>query len=272
VSGPATAGSERLPGDVRARLVLIRHGESTFVAEGRFQGRQDPPLSALGERQAGLAGAWLASPGGPRNVGLDAAPREIVHSPLARAARTAAVIARALERRPNGDQGAGQGEPPGLRSEPALVEISQGDWEGLTQAEVAARWGEQLAAWRTTPTTAWAPGGESLPRVQERVRAALPRLFAPFVATGSPGADAAGVAAGAWGIVVAHDGILRVVLLTLLGLPLEHFWQFPFDLGAATLIDVADGRASLRAHNLGEHLVPARELDPSSLSDRGGAL
>ncbi|MEX1344028.1 MAG: histidine phosphatase family protein, partial [Candidatus Limnocylindrales bacterium] len=44
------------------RLALIRHGESAWIAEGRFQGQGDPPLSAAGERQAAAVAARLAAP------------------------------------------------------------------------------------------------------------------------------------------------------------------------------------------------------------------
>ena len=49
-----------LPEQLVATLVLVRHGESTWVAEGRFQGRQDPPLSDLGRQQAQLVANRLA--------------------------------------------------------------------------------------------------------------------------------------------------------------------------------------------------------------------
>jgi probable phosphoglycerate mutase len=268
VSEPAAAGSIRIPDDLRATLVLVRHGESTYVAEGRFQGRHDPPLSALGERQAALAAAWLGAPGGPPGLGLGRDPIEIVHSPLARSARSAEAIAQALAGR------ALPGPAARLRPEPELVEISQGDWEGRRHAEVAGRWGSLLAAWRRHPLRAWAPGGEPLTAADRRVRATIPGLLAPL-AGALPGAGPGRAApAGAWTIVVAHDGILRILLLALLDLPLERFWAFPFALSAATVIDLADGRAALRAHNLAGHLAAALEPDAAGplLLDRGGAL
>ena len=123
-------------------LVLVRHGESTWVAEGRFQGRGDPPLSELGKRQAELVAEQLRGrdeqtplpiPTGP--------PRAIWHSPLDRAAATAQIIA---------DQ-----QPTRIELYPTegLTEIAQGEWEGVPQAEVIARWPQELAAWRRTPAT-----------------------------------------------------------------------------------------------------------------------
>ena len=76
------ADPPRLTG-VEGSLALVRHGESTWVAEGRFQGQQDPPLSALGERQAALVGGAAARPGGRPALPLPAsAPIGIWHSTL----------------------------------------------------------------------------------------------------------------------------------------------------------------------------------------------
>ncbi|MBA2326593.1 MAG: histidine phosphatase family protein, partial [Actinobacteria bacterium] len=68
------------------RLFLVRHGESTWNADGRWQGQADPPLSALGEEQACDAAARLAAGGFSR----------VVASDLQRARRTAEILAEAL--------------------------------------------------------------------------------------------------------------------------------------------------------------------------------
>ena len=118
-----------IPPGLDAVLAFVRHGESQWVAEGRFQGRGDPPLSDLGQRQALLTARRIARrarrpalplPSGP--------PRGIVHSPLARAAATAALIARAVSGGRGDDAVA---DPIPVRHEPGFTEIGQGDWEGL---------------------------------------------------------------------------------------------------------------------------------------------
>ena len=55
-------------------------------------------------------------------------------------------------------------------------------------------------------------------------------------------------------VVVAHDGILRLVLMHLLRISLDHYWALPFGLCAVTVVEIRSGRARLRAHNLGDHL------------------
>jgi hypothetical protein len=59
----------------------------------------------------------------------------------------------------------------------------------------------------------------------------------------------------AWGIVVAHDGILRCLALGLLGIGLEHFWSLPFALASISVLDTYAGVPRLRAHNLDEHIT-----------------
>jgi probable phosphoglycerate mutase len=273
-------------------IAFVRHGESTWIVEGRFQGRGDPPLSSLGERQAALVGARLHDPLAIPQLPLPAGPpRGIWHSPLTRTRQTAEAIAAA--------QPSGSDAP--LRPSEDLLEIGQGAWEGLLHAEVASRYGAELAAWRRSPTTAWAPGGEPLAEVGIRVRRALGALlrelgadFVPPDPDAMPAsrvlgpsahraagrhADAAS-AAGAppaipWAIVVAHDGVMRLALMTLLGIPFDRFWSFPFALCAIGVLDIRGGIASIRAHNLTDHLAPLEHemrAAAEARGDRTGAL
>ena len=273
---------------VTATLVLVRHGESTWIAEGRFQGRLDPPLSPLGERQAALAAARLAGRGAATPVPIPAGPPVgIWHSPLSRAAQTASQIARL--------------QPADVALFPAdgLIEIAQGEWEGLPHAEVRRRWEAELAAWRRSPVSHHAPGGEALPDAARRVAAALGQVVESLRrARGEearPTADAAGDVASLhydpvpgypstvpadspaepWAVLVAHDGIFRLALMTLLDIPLERFWSFPFNLCAISVVSINDGVPVLRAHNLSEHLAPLAaggRAAEEARGDRRGAL
>jgi len=259
-----------IPADLDASIVLLRHGESTHIAEGRFQGQADSPLSALGERQARLAAARLAAPARPPALPIaDRRPVEIVHSPLLRAARTARLVAEAVasDRPARGSVTAGSAA---LRPEPRLVELAQGSWEGSLRADVEARDAALLAAWRHHPLGANAPGGERVADAAVRARAALADVVARLAAAGStaptrraaePGGQVSGYPAPAhddapWTLLVGHDGIFKVALLTLLDVPLESFWAFPFALCGITVVELRAGRGVLRAHNLVEHLAP----------------
>jgi glucosyl-3-phosphoglycerate phosphatase len=130
------------------RLILVRHGESTWNAEERLQGQLDPPLSDRGREQSrALAGM------------LDGLPGErIVCSDLGRARQTAELM----------------GLEPG-RFDPRWREIDVGEWGGKTAAEIDAQ-GSELTNWRGGPRTA--PDGEPWDAFAHRVSVALDELIA----------------------------------------------------------------------------------------------
>jgi len=240
------------------RLALVRHGESAWIAEGRFQGRGDPPLSDVGMQQAAAVGARMAAPAEMPSVPVpDYPPLAIWHSPLLRAAQTAQAIHEARE-----------ADAP-LRPLYDLMELGQGEWEGLTHDEVRERWPAELVAWREDPLNNHAPGGESLRHALERARLAREEILgAGEVTLGDEGAGVApaepvlgyertfkGGDGPSWAIVVAHDGVLRLMMLDLLGIGLEHFWSFPLALASVSVFDLSGGVVQLRAHNLDEHIA-----------------
>ena len=242
-----------VPADLEATLVFLRHGQSVWLAEGRFQGRADTPLSALGRRQAELAGMRLAAPGTPPRLPVPGGdPLAIVHSPLARTSETAHAVAAAF-------RAAGRPAPP-VRPEPGLAEIDQGAWEGLLQGEVEERYPVEIAGWRRDPVAVHAPGGESLAEVDVRVRTALLRVLADLAAASGPGPVGTpsyyDPHVGPWAVLVGHDGAFKVALMALLGLPLDRFWTFTQTTTGIAVLDIRNGRAVLRAWNRTEHLAP----------------
>lgn len=136
------------------RLILIRHGETDWNVEGRYQGQADPPLNECGLGQAHHLAEEL------RGVGLNV----LYTSPLRRALQTAQILAGTL------------GLP--LQIEPRLMEIHQGDWQGRLHAEIAAHYPNLFRRWQTEPWTVTLPGGESLAQVQVRVYAAVDEILA----------------------------------------------------------------------------------------------
>lgn len=247
-----------VPDRLDATLVLVRHGESELIVQRRFQGRLDTPLSATGRRQAERVAARLARPHDPPALPIpEGRPLAIVHSPLARAADTAAAIGRAISA---GSDGAG-----GVRHVPdeRFVEIGQGEWEGRLASEIQATDGERLTAWRSRPTETWAPGGERLAEVRARVVAGLADVLSGLAAAGPPGSLAApqvggyhdGPATHPWSILVGHDGVFKVALLALFDLPLDRFWMWSSDLCGISVVEFRAGRPVVRAMNLTEHLA-----------------
>jgi len=179
------------------------------------------------------------------------------------------------------------GGPVPARPEPGIIEIGQGQWEGLHRTEIEARWPDVLATWRRRPLEAWAPGGEALPNVQDRLRPALGNILRRLAAAGpkdpsDSGLDGNQVAGyrtgpsdGPWSVVVGHDGIFKVLLLTLFDLPLERFWMWSFDLAGICVLEIRGGRPLVRAMNLVEHLAPVLDEEARAETDerrRAGAL
>ena len=132
-----------------AQLLVVRHAQSAWNEQGRWQGRADPPLSELGHRQATAASSRLGS--------VDA----VVASPLERAHHTAQILA--------GSIGVGP-----VVLEPDLVERDVGEWSGLTRTEIEAGWPGFLDTARRPPSF------EADELVLARAVAALGRLAAAF--------------------------------------------------------------------------------------------
>jgi broad specificity phosphatase PhoE len=262
-----------IPEGLDATLVLLRHGETEWILRGLFQGQSETALSEAGRRQAELAGARLARPlASPALPVPGGRPVEIVHSPLQRTTATAQAVAEAIraEAAATGEDASGLV----VRPEAGLLEIGQGEWEGVHQDEIARRWPDVLSTWRRRPWEAWAPGGESLPEVQARVRpalaSALERLGRDYPRGSLDRPQVHGYAGSSihqdqpWSVLVGHDGVFKVVMLTLFGLPLTHFWMFTLALTGITVVDIRGGRPIVRAANLTEHLAPL--LDERALA------
>jgi broad specificity phosphatase PhoE len=132
----------------RDRLILVRHGESTWNAEERLQGQLDPPLSERGREQSRALAAML-----------DGLPDErVVCSDLGRARETAELLGL----RP-------------VRFDARWREIDVGEWGGRTAAEIDAQ-GSELTNWRGGPRRA--PSGEPWETFSARVAGAVDELIA----------------------------------------------------------------------------------------------
>jgi broad specificity phosphatase PhoE len=153
---------------------MLRHGESTWNVEHRWQGWLDAPLTPAGEAQAAVRARTLAHD--------SFAPRVIYTSDLQRAARTAEIVAAHVE------------AP--VIADPGFRERFGGEWQGHTGAEIDERWPGMRAAWRRGEITA-PPGGEEDEEVLERFDAALARALAHA---------GTGILA-----IVTHHGMLRIV-------------------------------------------------------------
>lgn len=172
-------------------ILLVRHGETPWNREGRYQGRTDIPLSETGQAQVRALGKRLES----------VAIKLAYASPLARAKTTADAIL------------AGRTTP--LQLDAGLIEISHGEWEGKLATDVEISHAEMFGVWRTQPGrhSPAGPGAETLGDVETRAWAVLERICDQLDADDT-------------GLIAAHDAVNRVLLCRVLGLPLERIWSF----------------------------------------------
>lgn len=231
-SGAATSGGDARPrpgpGWTRqaqgppATTLLLRHGQTPLSAERRFAGRGDIPLTETGLAQAAAAARRLAARGG-----IDA----IVTSPLQRARLTAEAVS------------AETGVP--VEVDEAWAETDFGKWEGLTFAEAAGRWPDEVAAWAADPDVA-PPGGESFADTGRRVLAALDRLLAA-----RPQATV---------LVVSHVTPMKLLLRHALLAPPQALRRMYLDVACLCEIDWYGGGSTgvVRSLNDTAHLAPDR--------------
>jgi probable phosphoglycerate mutase len=204
------------------RLLLVRHGETEWNRQTRFQGNIDVPLNDNGREQAGKAAQFL------QNVRLDFA----FSSPMLRPKETAEII---LQYQPNVQ----------LELRDGLREIGHGLWEGKLEAEIEQTYPGELHRWRTVPAQVQMPEGENLRQVWERAVEAWQSIL-----------ESVGNQTKT-GLVVAHDATNKVLLCHILGLAADHFWNFRQGNGAVSVIDYPQGITGLpvlQAMNVTTHL------------------
>jgi alpha-ribazole phosphatase len=202
-------------------MILVRHGETDWNAQRRFQGQTDVLLNAVGQRQARALGRRLAG----------VAPDALYASDLRRAWDTAQAIAAA----------GGLAVQP----EPRLREIDFGAWEGLTYAQIVQRYPEAVAAWQADPSGVAPPQGEALGDLVARVRAALDALIQRH-----PEETA---------LLVAHGGVLQVLLCLAFDLDPGRRWQFRLDPASVSELSVYPEGPILSSLNDTGHLREGSE-------------
>lgn len=202
------------------RLLLVRHGETDWNRQSRFQGQIDIPLNDHGKAQAQKAADFL------QDIPIDFA----VTSPLSRPKETAQII---LQRHP--------GVPLGEAAD--LKEIGHGLWEGKLEPEIQAEYGPELEQWKLAPHTVQMPEGENLQQVWDRGVAA----WEDIVRQAPPNST---------GLVVAHDAVNKAILCHVLGLQPKDIWAVKQGNGAVTVVDYPRGlgaKPTLQALNITTH-------------------
>jgi len=180
------------------KLLLARHGQSTWNSLRRFQGVADVPLSDIGRAQARALGHAV------RRHRI----RRAYVSPLRRAVETAKLALA--------------GTDVEIVTIPDLRELSLGAWEGCTVTEIRAQEGDPYRAWLRAPVDCPPPEGEALDDVCNRMLGVVEQIEAAH----DPDDDV---------LVVAHGGVISVYACHLLGCSFNSLWRLRVDNASLTV-------------------------------------
>ena len=201
-------------------LYLVRHGAIISVAGKAFIGQTEAPLSEQGVEQAWALRKWLA----------DIPFTRIISSDLSRSRRTAQIIA--------GRHAAV------IESVPKLREINLGEWDGLSFQEICNRFPDDYAA-RGRDMENWRPPrGESFADCRVRVHQALGQIL-------SDSHDDV--------LVVGHAGVNRLILCSILGIPIRNLHNIGQDYGCINILELSSGRTRVQLINYTPPLAPRPE-------------
>lgn len=194
--------------DIKAHLLLVRHGESETNAANAFSGRADPSLTAKGREQATRVGQKL--------IALDLQPDRVFTSEMKRCRETTGLILDAAAR----------GDMP-VDCNAALNERDYGALTGLDKKAAAVQFGEeQIRRWRRSYAEA-PPNGESLQGTAARVLAYYVRTILPNILSGGTT------------LIVSHGNTLRALIMALDGMSAEAIEGFDVSTGSTLLYNLA---------------------------------
>lgn len=192
---------------------MIRHGETALNAKRCYYGRTDAVLSEKGISQARYLKEIL------KEISFD----YIVASPLVRAYNTAQIVMEEREQEIFGDR--------------RLMEQDFGIFEGMTYKEIQNTYPKELDAWNEEFSTYRIPKGESFADVRSRAE--------DFLRDIPSGRESKGEKM----LIAAHKGTLGHLLAAMLKLPLDGYWNFVFEQGCYSVVDLEDGYAIIRKLN-----------------------
>jgi len=190
-------------------LILVRHGETIWNREGRVQGFSDIDLSDVGADQARQLALSLK----------DAPISAIYTSPLIRAQNTTRIV--------------NQYHNAPVHIEPGLMEMDQGDFEGLTFQELMACEKDFLQKWMSDPASVQIPNGESFIELQNRAWKVVEGI----------------VAKSGNALVVSHNFTIAAILCKIKNISLSQFRKVCVDTASRTIIRFENGAASIELFN-----------------------
>lgn len=198
------------------KVILVRHGQTMWNVEMKYQGHCDVALTEQGLKQAELAAVSLA---GEKISAVYA-------SDLSRAFKTAECIANKHQLQ--------------VERIPAFKEINFGKWEGLTYAAIHHQWSDLMAKLFSHPDEIQIPDGETFREVKERASAALVKIVEKH-----PGQTI---------VIVSHGGTIRTILCAVLNIHLNHLWKIKQDNTAINVLEYYDDQVFVSLVNDTHHL------------------
>lgn len=208
-------------------IFFIRHGQTLWNKEFKYQGHSDTELSTEGVEQAERVAQRL------KREPFSA----IYSSDLSRALVTAKKVAD-------------QHSLP-VVSMGEFREVCFGEWEGLKYDQIYAGWSKEIEAFFRSPSKVEIPGGESFEAVKQRTDRALEELCKRH--------DGECIA------VVSHGGAIRTMLCSALGIHLDSLWCFRQDNTAVNIVEYEERHNIIRLVNDVNHIYDWESLDPSHL-------
>jgi len=185
-----------------SRIFLVRHGETNWNKEGRFQGQIDIPLNDNGKDQARKTCEYL------RNISFNKAFSSSMNRPY----ETAQIILQ-------------NNKELNIKKIDSLIEISHGLWEGKLEAEIKEKWPLLLKNWHDKPEEVIMPEGESIKDVSERSINAFDNICSSQKDDNLT-------------LLVAHDAVNKTLICHLLGINYSNIWMIKQGNGGITVIDL----------------------------------
>ena len=204
-----------------SRIFLIRHGETNWNKEGRFQGQIDIPLNDNGKDQARKTSEYL------KNTSFNKAFSSSMHRPY----ETAQII---LQNKKDLK----------IKKIDSLIEISHGLWEGKLEAEIREKWPILLKNWHDKPEEVTMPEGESIKDVSIRSIEAFDKICMSQKVNDLT-------------LLVAHDAVNKTLICNILGINYSNIWMIKQGNGGITIIDVFNDSSKppvISALNITTHL------------------
>jgi probable phosphoglycerate mutase len=185
-----------------SRIFLIRHGETNWNKEGRFQGQIDIPLNKNGKDQARKTYEYL------KNIPFNKAFSSSMHRPY----ETAQIILQ-------------NNKDLEIEKIDSLLEISHGLWEGKLESEIREQWPSLLKNWHDKPEEVIMPEGESIKDVSERAIKAFDKICLSQKENDLS-------------LLVAHDAVNKTLICNILGIHYSNIWKIKQGNGGITVIDL----------------------------------